>query len=126
MRTPTASSMITISPVPMRVPPARMSMFSPAERIILITPPMLSSRISRTVMVLRSSSTSTSIATSPKHPSSSSAVMRPWLLLQIDGGLAQLVHRADHLGVGLVTALEHNQIRELFGDVHGGGFDRAS
>src|ERR1700694_3544516 len=37
MRTPPASSIITISPNPISVPPMKMSMFSPADRVMRST-----------------------------------------------------------------------------------------
>src|SRR5579863_6259839 len=50
IRTPTVSSIITISPYPIRVPPTTMSMLSPAERRMRITLFCSSSRICAMLM----------------------------------------------------------------------------
>src|SRR5277367_820245 len=102
-----------------------MSMLSPAARPIRIT---VSGCISSTwamVMILRPSSTSTSSGTSAK-----SAICSAGLMLcvrdQVDGVLAQLVRGSDHFGIGLVAALEHDEIGEFGGDIDVGRFERAA
>src|ERR1700683_4466931 len=100
-----------------------MSMFSPADRIILMTLPWSSERISRMVMFFRSSNTSTSTGMSFKCPTSSKAVMR-LLLDEGNGVLAHLVHSRHDVGARLVAALEDNQIGEFGGHINVRRLDR--
>src|SRR5215467_3129975 len=110
-----------------------MSMFSPALREVSISEPSSSRSTSRVVMTRRSSSTAISTGTSLSGAISSRGVIvfrlidRPSkakaLVDQVDGFLAELVHRGDYTGVSLVAALEHNQVGELAGDIHRGGFN---
>ena len=56
-----------------------------------------------------------------------SRLIRPPTILldQIDGGLAELVHRGHHFGIGLIGALKNDEIGELPGNIDVGGFDGA-
>src|SRR5208337_1683552 len=102
-----------------------MSMLSPAERFIRITLSCSSSRICAMVRTLRSSSTSTSIGTSATWAISSSGVTgAPYLLLQVDGVLAQLIDRRHHFTVRLISALQNDEIGELLCDINVGGLHR--
>src|SRR5580658_3090511 len=128
MRTPTESSMITISPKQTSAPPISTSIFSPAERGRRITLPASSSRICRSVNGLRSNCTSTSRRRSAISSISCSGVMRLTsirLLDQIDYVLAHLIGRRHHFRVGVVALLKDQQVGELSRDVYGGGFQLA-
>src|SRR5579884_1264495 len=83
MRTPIVSSMMTISPDPISAPPMRISIFSPAERVIRITLSTSSASTSRNVIILRSSSISTATGTSAMGAISSRAVIRYALDLRL-------------------------------------------
>src|SRR5690348_15037098 len=121
MRTATVSSRITISPEPIAARPIRSSMVSPADRCMAITLPFSRARMSRTGMIIRSSSTSTSIGMSARAAICSSGVILLWF--QVDRVLAELIHRGDHARVGLISALIDDQIGELLGDIDVGCLD---
>src|SRR5665213_133338 len=48
------------------------------------------------------------------------------LLFDIEQHLAELVLGGDHFGVGLITALENDQVGEFLGQVYVGGFERTA
>src|SRR5438094_1107559 len=121
--------MMTISPDPTGVPPIRMSMFSPAERVIRMTLPLSSPRISRTVMFFRASSAFAFIGMSARCAISSKTVIerdRFDLLLQSDGFLAHLIDRGNNTGIGLVTALKNDEVGEFASDIGCGSLNRSS
>src|SRR5215213_4651646 len=102
-----------------------MSMFSPAERDVPITLPSSSASTSRAETARRSSSTSITTGTSPSDAISSWGFIGG-LADKVDSALAQLVGRGDHPRVRLVAPLIDDQVRELLGDVHRRGLDRAA
>src|SRR5207244_3193900 len=106
-----------------------MSMFSPAERVVAMRLPSFSSRMDRMVKMRRSSSTSMSTGKSPNRDSSCSGMARSTLMcltLQIDGFLADLIHGRHHARVGLIGALQHDEVGEFPRDVHRRKLDSAA
>src|ERR1700689_3520238 len=91
-----------------------------------ITLPAVSSRISRSCIMRRSSSIPTSTGTSANAAASSSSVRTGILTLdQIDNVLHERVGRADDLGVGLITVLVLDQVRNLRGHIDRRRLERA-
>src|SRR5678816_1491343 len=88
--------------------------------------PTPSSRMSRSRIMRRSSSITTSTGTSTKGATSASI---EWgvivLLLQIHGVLRERVGGCDDLSGGFVSALIYDQTRKFMRDIHRRRFERS-
>src|SRR5260221_1424470 len=91
-----------------------------------MTLPVVSARMSRSRIMRRSRSISTSTGTSANNAAASSVEGAGILLLQIDGGLRQLIGRRDDLRVSFITALHQDQVGEFASDIDGRGLQRAA